>query len=116
MQPPPPSLSKMAGIKNYTKKSAGEGQKILSLSNYHPGDSEILNWCSARSVLGEGESPSLVMAGHPSSDGVTITISYGVDVLLHQPASSYLRPAFLIGLIKTEFNFIVRSVETGLRR
>ena len=113
---PPPSLSKMAGIKNYTKKSAGEGQKILSLSNYHPGDSEILNWCSARSVLGEGESPSLVMAGHPSSDGVTITISYGVDVLLHQPASSYPRPAFLIGLSKTEFNFIVRSVETGLRR
>ena len=106
----------MAGIKNYTKKSAGEGQKILSLSNYHPGDSEILNWCSARSVLGEGESPSLVMAGHPSSDGVTITISYGVDVLLHQPASSYPRPAFLIGLIKTEFDFIVRSVETGLRR
>ena len=56
------------------------------------------------------------MAGHPSSDGVTITISYGLDVLLHQPASSYPRAAFLIGLIKTEFNFIVRSVKTGLRR
>ena len=113
---PPPPLPLQNGRHQKLYKSAGEGQKILSLSNYHPGDSEILNWCSARSVLGEGESPSLVMAGHPSSDGVTITISYGVDVLLHQPASSYPRPAFLIGLSKTEFNFIVRSVETGLRR
>ena len=68
------------------------------------------------SLTSWGESPSLVMAGHPSSDGVTIKISYGVDVLLHQPALSYPRAAFLIGVIKTEFNFIVRSVKTGLRR
>ena len=36
---------------------------------------------------------------------------YGVDVLLHQPAS---HPIF--GLIKTGSVFIVRSVETDLRR
>ena len=33
------------------------------------------------------EGASLALVGHPSSDGVTIKISYGVDVLLHQPAS-----------------------------
>ena len=36
----------------------------------------------------------------------------GVDDL-HQPA---LHIIFLIGLVKTESSFIVRSVETGLRR
>ena len=34
-----------------------------------------------------GEGASLALVGHSSSDGVTIKISYGVDVLLHQPAS-----------------------------
>ena len=34
---------------------------------------------------GEGVSSALV--GHPSSGGITIKIPYGVDVLLHQPAS-----------------------------
>ena len=33
-----------------------------------------------------GEGTSLVLVGHPSSDGVTIKMPYGVDVL-HQPAS-----------------------------
>ena len=33
------------------------------------------------------EGTSLAFAGHPSSDGVTIKIPYGIDVLLHQPAS-----------------------------
>ena len=33
-----------------------------------------------------GKAASLVMVGHPSSDGVTIKMAYGVDVL-HQPAS-----------------------------
>ena len=36
------------------------------------------------------EVASLVLVGHPSSDGVTIKMSYGVDVL-HQPA---LHPIF----------------------
>ena len=30
---------------------------------------------------------SLALVGHPSSDGVTIKIPYGVDVLLHHPLS-----------------------------
>ena len=38
---------------------------------------------------GEGASlgASLALVGHPSSDGTTIKIPYGVDVLLHRPAS-----------------------------
>ena len=38
-----------------------------------------------------GESASLALVGHPSSDGITLKIPYGVDVLLHQPA---LHPIF----------------------
>ena len=38
-----------------------------------------------------GEGASLALVGHPSSDGITIKIPYGVDVLLHQPA---LHPVF----------------------
>ena len=37
-----------------------------------------------------GKGDSLALVGHPSSDGVTIKMSYGVDVL-HQPA---LHPIF----------------------
>ena len=47
----------------------------------------------------------------PSGDGDTIKMPYGVDVLLHQPASQLIFP---IGLIKTASDFVVRSVETGL--
>ena len=48
----------------------------------------------------------------PSSDGVTIKMPYGVDVL-HRPAS---HPIFSYWLVKTESGFIVTSVETGLGR
>ena len=41
-----------------------------------------LGWCPAGSVLPHGEKVSL----YPSSDGVTIKMPYGVDVL-HQTAS-----------------------------
>ena len=58
------------------------------------------------------EGASLAVVGHPSSDGVTIKIPYGVGVL-HRPAS---HPIFPIGLVKSESGFIVRSVETGLGR
>ena len=51
------------------------------------------------------------LVDHLSSDVVTIKIPYGVNVLLHRPASD---PSFPIGLVKTEYDFIVRSVETGL--
>ena len=50
-----------------------------------------------------GQSASLVY-GHPSSDGVTIRIPCVVDVL------------FPIGLVKTESDFIVRSVKIDLSR
>ena len=30
---------------------------------------------------------SLALVGDPSSDGITIKIPYGLDVLLHRPAS-----------------------------
>ena len=33
-----------------------------------------------------GEGASLALVGHPFSDGITIKMPYGVDVL-HQPAS-----------------------------
>ena len=33
------------------------------------------------------EGASLALSSHPSSDAVTIKITYGVDVLLHQPVS-----------------------------
>ena len=53
-------------------------------------NSEMLKyWVSVqRAILtswGEGASSALV--GHPSSDGVTIKMPYGVDVL-HRPASN----------------------------
>ena len=44
------------------------------------------------------------LVGHPSSDGIMLKIPYGVDVLLHLPASH----------LKTKSDFIVGSVESGL--
>ena len=44
-----------------------------------------------------GEGVSLALAGHHSSDGITVKIPYGVDVLLHQPA---LHSIFLLGWLK----------------
>ena len=47
----------------------------------------ILGWCPVGPVLPHGgEVASLALVGHPSSDGVTIKMTYGVDVL-HQPDS-----------------------------
>ena len=48
-------------------------------------DIEVLSIGVSLTSWGEGASLSLV--GYPSSDGVTIKIPYGVDVLLHWPAS-----------------------------
>ena len=53
------------------------------------------------------------MVGYPCSDGMTIKIPYGIDVLLHcQPRT----PPFPIGLVKYKSDFIVTLVETGLGR
>ena len=67
--------------------------------------------CGA-SLTSWGEGVSLASVGHPSSDGITIKMPYGVDVL-HQQLHT---PSFPIGLVKTESGFIVRSFETGLGR
>ena len=69
---------------------------------------------SGTSLTSWGEKASLALVGLASSDGVTIKIPYRVDVFstFDQPCT----PSFLIGLVKTESDFIIRSVETGLRR
>ena len=56
-----------------------------------PRDIEILGWCPVWvptdpdwvgvSLTSWGEGASLALVGHPSSDGVTIKMPYGVDVL-----------------------------------
>ena len=38
------------------------------------------------SLTSWGEGASLALVGHPSGDGVTVKIYYGVDVFLHRPA------------------------------
>ena len=45
-----------------------------------------------------GEGAFLALIGHPSNDGVTITIFYGKDVLLHAPH------LFLLGWLKFNLN------------
>ena len=42
---------------------------------------------SGVSLTSWGEGASLALVGYPSSDGITIKIPYGVDVLLCRPAS-----------------------------
>ena len=65
------------------------------------------------SLTSRGEGVSLGLVGHPSSDGITIKMPYRVDVLLHhQPGTT----SFLLGLVKTKFDFIVRSAVTGFGR
>ena len=51
-----------------------------------PQDFEVLGWCPAGPVLPHGEKVPLALVGDPSSDGVTMKMPYGVDVL-HQLAS-----------------------------
>ena len=59
-----------------------------------------------------GEGASLALVDHPSNEGVTIKMPYGVDFLYDQLCT----PSFPIGLVKTESGFVVRSVEAGLGR
>ena len=71
----------------------------------------LKNWVGVQRGQSWEVSP-LAFVGHPSWDGITIKIPYGVDVLLHQPASQ----SFPSRLVKTKSDFIVRLVETGLER
>ena len=52
-----------------------------------PRDIEIMGWCPVGSVLPHGDGASLALVGHLSSDGITIKISYGIDIFVHRPAS-----------------------------
>ena len=67
---------------------------------------------SRASLTSWGEGASLALVGHPSSDGATIKMPYGVDVFIEQLRTL----SFPIGLVKTESGLVVRSVETGLGR
>ena len=67
---------------------------------------------SRASLTSWGQVASLALVGDRSSDGVSIKMPYGVDVL-YRPAS---HPIFSYWLVKTESGFIVRSVELGLGR
>ena len=48
---------------------------------------ELVLMSSRVSLTSWGEGTTLALVGHPSSDGFTMKIPSGVDVLLHQPDS-----------------------------
>ena len=58
-----------------------------------------------------GEGAYLALLGHPSSDGVKIKIPYGVFYI-----NQFCTPTFPIGLVKTESDLTVSTVETDLGR
>ena len=66
---------------------------------------------SRASRISWGESASLAVVGHSSSDGVTKKIPYVVDVLQHCPASHPIYSFCVFVLVKTESDFIIISVE-----
>ena len=68
---------------------------------------------SVVSLIWEGA--SLALVDQPYIDDATVKIPYGVDVLLHWPTSHPMF-CFPIGLVKTEYDFIVSSIETGQGR
>ena len=68
---------------------------------------------SAVNLTSWGEGVSLTLVGHPSNDVVMIKIIvWQMFYYIDQPSTR----SFPIGLVKNEFDFIVRSVETGLGR
>ena len=60
-----------------------EATKISALSSRHRNTGLVSSGVSLTSWV---EGVSLALVGHPSSDGITIKIPYGVDVLLNRPA------------------------------
>ena len=58
---------------------------LITLSKYEVENTGLVS--SGVSFTSWGEGASLALVGHPSGDGITMKISYGVDVLLHRPAS-----------------------------
>ena len=65
-------------------------EDIVTLRHFTPRHSNTGLVSSGASLTSEGERASLALVGNPSSDGVTIKMPYGVD-LLHRPA---LQPVF----------------------
>ena len=65
----------------------------LSLSQRLWNTGLLSSWASLTSW---GEGASLALVGHPSSDGVTIKMPYGVDVFIDQLRT----PFFLLGWLK----------------
>ena len=63
------------------QKEAFSSHKLQKTLKYWVG----VQW--DQSYFMERRLASSALAGHPSSDGVTIKVPYRVDVLLHQPAS-----------------------------
>ena len=61
---------------------------------------------SGASLTSWGEGASLALVSHPSIDGVTIKMPHGVTFYIDWLCT----PSLLIGLVKTESGFIVRSV------
>ena len=58
---------------------------------------------SGASLTSWGGGASLALVGHPSSDGVTIKMPYGVDVCIDQLHT----PSFPTELVKTESGVVV---------
>ena len=56
------------------------------------------------SLTSWGKAASLALVGYSSSDGITLKIHYGVDVLLQLPA---LYPTFSFGLVKTKSDLLI---------
>ena len=67
-------------------KNSTQKFKYLENEESIPRDIKMMGWCPAGQSYSWGEGASLALVGHPSSDGVTIKMPYGVDVL-HRPAS-----------------------------
>ena len=65
-----------------------EIKKLVKINFFNVSPETLQYWVGVQrvSLTSWGEGASLSLVGHPSSDGVTIKMPYGVDVL-HRPAS-----------------------------
>ena len=71
-------IIKRSRLKNKANKSGKEDKRFYNIQRNKVSGVSLTSW---------GEGASLALVGNPSSDGITIKIPYGVDVLLHPPAS-----------------------------
>ena len=71
---------------NYQDYYANANSTKTDLSPRH-WDTGLVSSASRVSLILWGESASLTFVSYPCSEGITIKISYGIDVLLHRPVS-----------------------------